>query len=212
MKTQKLKNSETLKAINLIVLLMAIFFIEIMVLTNGSRESVKPVFEVMELELMTPIYPGYLPQPITENLENENIFQNKNLREKAIVRETKNNMVNSDKEFSMAKLKFYLNQDVDPVLSLNDALSIEFPENEMMPVSELVDIKNDQQLKELKAMADIKTNEAVENYAFVKKLQEYLVLEKEKPLELETWMTDEKCWCPEMVKPLNLAELYKVPQ
>lgn len=207
MKTQKLKNSETLKAINLIVLFMAILFIEITVLTNASRESVKPVFEVMELEFMTPIYPSYLPQPITENLENENLFQNKNLREKAIVRETKNHTVITTKEFSMAKLKTYLKQDVDPVLSLKDVQTIEFREYEVMPVSELVDIKNDKQLLELKSMANKKTNEAVKNYAFVKELQEYLVLEKEEPLELEKWMTDEKCWCPEMVKPLNLAEL-----
>lgn len=208
MKTQKLKNSEELKSINLIFLLIAIFIIEVMVLTSGSRESTKPYFERMEQNFMPKIDPIIFSQPIALKLESENLYQNIKLREKATIREIeRNNAMNFDKEFSMAKLKTYLIKEADPALSINDVQSIQFPEYKATPINSSFYFKNDKQLLELKAAAYEKTLASLQIYTFEKKLQEYLVVEKEKPLELEKWMTDEKCWCPELRETMNFAEL-----
>lgn len=38
-------------------------------------------------------------------------------------------------------------------------------------------------------------------------MNNFLALEREKPLTLESWMTDEKCWCPEQEFDFNNYEL-----
>ena len=57
---------------------------------------------------------------------------------------------------------------------------------------------------ELKTMAYEKNNEAVEFYAFEKKIQEYLVVEKKNHLELEEWMTEKNAGALEMLEPYTL--------
>jgi hypothetical protein len=43
-------------------------------------------------------------------------------------------------------------------------------------------------------------------YAFEKKIKEYLTIETELPLQLEEWMTDRKCWCPELREAIAITQ------
>lgn len=75
-------------------------------------------------------------------------------------------------------------------LTLSDVNSINYPVVRMDQDEYLPD-KNEYLLM----LAKNKNEELAVYYNLVAKVKECLALEAEKPLELESWMTDEACWC-----------------
>lgn len=207
MKTKKLINKETVVSSNLIMLIVMILFCEILLLASGSGESKNSSAEINGQEFLTPIQQKIFSNTVATDLEKEKLFQNINLRGKAIKRENEK-MMSKEKEaeFSMEKMNACLIKEAEPALDLELVHLIVFPDLETVEFNAENEIKNDIQLAELKAEALAKTNADVEYYAFEKKMRDYLFVEKEESLEVEDWMTDAKCWCPELRETMALAE------
>jgi hypothetical protein len=86
-------------------------------------------------------------------------------------------------EFPMAKMQEYLIAENEPEFTVADANSIVFPESETVVLTADYASGNDFFLTDLKNQAREKTKEAVEYYAFEKKLREYLIPENEHKFE-----------------------------
>jgi hypothetical protein len=184
-----------------------ILFCEILLLGSGSGESKNSSAEINGLEFLMPIQQKIFSNTVAPDLEKGKLFQNSNLKEKAINLENEKIMnKETEAEFSMEKMNAYLINEAEPALDLELAHLIVFPDLETVEFNAENEIKNDIQLAELKAEALAKTNADVEIYAFEKKIRDYLIVEKEESLELEDWMTDAKCWCPELRETMALAE------
>jgi hypothetical protein len=89
-------------------------------------------------------------------------------------------------EFSTTKMQEYLISEKEPEFTLADANSIVFPMAETMKLSADKALSDDQFLQDLKNQASVKTNEAVGYYAFEKKSREYLIPENEHKFEVGT--------------------------
>ena len=208
MKTQELKNKESVKSTNLVILVIMIFFCQILLLTSGSSKSNQSSTEINKQKFLTPIHQEFLSQTVVQKLEKDKLFQNMKMNEMAINREIeKNNRKTLEAEFSAAKMNTYLIEENEVELDVNVAQSIIFPDEETIAINADNEFDTDIQLMELKAKAFEKTRLAVEFYALEKKMQAYLIVETEKPLEIEEWMTDAKCWCPELRESTTFAEL-----
>ncbi len=109
-------------------------------------------------------------------------------------------------EFSTTKMQEYLISENEPEFNLADANSIVFPDAETVVLSAHKALSTDYFLKDLKLQANEKTKEAVEYYAFEKRVKEYLTIETELPLQIEDWMINEKCWCHEWREPMSLSQ------
>ncbi|HSH19007.1 MAG TPA: hypothetical protein VLA03_01065 [Draconibacterium sp.] len=207
MKTKKLINKEAVVSSNLIMLIGMILFCKILLLANGSGESRNSSAEINKPEFLMPIQQKIFSNTVTPDLEKEKLFQNINLKEKAVNCENEKIVSKeADAEFSMEKMNAYLINEAEPALELELVQLIVFPDLETVEFNAEYEIENDIQLAELKAEALAKTKADVEIYAFEKKIRDYLIVEKEESLELEDWMTDAKCWCPELRETMALAE------
>jgi len=191
MKTQVLKNNETGNASNsMMITTLIIFGCLLLYATNkinpqfGNSSSNSQKKYVNE-ELVT----------ITDNQENA-LSSSRNAGE----------LVNSIDQFSMGKMQEYLIAENEPELEIGEVLSIKFPDVEPVELTTDYASGNDQFLNDLKIQASEKTNKTLELLALEKKMKEYLTIETEQPLQLENWMTDEKCWCRSLQEPTALTE------
>ncbi|HSO88478.1 MAG TPA: hypothetical protein VLQ91_18140 [Draconibacterium sp.] len=182
MKTQVFKNSETEKTSHFMMLVSMIVFCEILLfIVNNEQSFSGNGFSVTQTK------------DDGVSLEfNGRLTENKVSRENESI---KNPGLNS--AVTMAKMREYLIPENEPELTVDYANSMLFPDvvNVELAATEFAS-NDDSFMLDLKKQASEKTKEAVELYAFEKKIREYLTVETEKPLELEDWMTNEKCWCP----------------
>jgi hypothetical protein len=181
MKTQVFKNSETEKTSHFMMLVSMIVFCEILLFIVNNEQSFSGN--------------GFSATQGKEN--DENLEFNGRLTENKVSRENesiKNPGLNSAVTMAMRE---YLIPENEPELTVDYANSMLFPDvvNVELAATEFAS-NDDSFMLDLKKQASEKTKEAVELYAFEKKIREYLTVETEKPLELEDWMTNEKCWCP----------------
>ena len=192
MKTQVFKNIETTAISNLLVLAAMIILSGILLFANNYRQSLlknrsfnehsKPAIETF-----------YLNSIITEEAVSA---EDETIQNPA-----------SETKFSMAKLQEYLIPENEPELTISIANSIVFPEvNTGKFSAENNTVNNDNFLLNLKHQANEKTREAVEYYVMEKKVKEFLSIETEKPLCLEDWMLNRKCWSGELNVAIALSE------
>jgi hypothetical protein len=190
MKTQVFKNGEFTTASNLMLVAATIVFGGILLFNTGNspvflgnnllETQVKP-----QKELFTKI------QPATEPVEN-------------VLQSTKNE---KGTNISLETIQEYLVPAQEENLTVSAASSIVFPEVKTEIYSaENNNVNSDNFLANLKHQANEKTREAVELYAMVKKVREFLTIETEKPLCLENWMLNRKCWCSEPEEKLAFSE------
>jgi hypothetical protein len=104
------------------------------------------------------------------------------------------------------KIREYLTPENEPELEASDVISIVFPDVDPVTLTADNEFNKDNFLKDLQIQANEKTREAVEYYALEKKIRKYLTIETEPPLQLEDWMTNRKCWCPELPEAIALKE------
>ena len=190
MKTQVFKNSEFTTASNFMLVAATIVFGGILLFNTGKspeflgnnllKTQVKP-----QKELFTK------NQPVTEPIEN--------------VHQTTNN--EKETNLSLVKIQEYLVPVHEENLTFSTVSSIVFPEVTTETFSaENNTVNSDNFLLSLKHQAIEKTREAVEYYAMEKKVKEFLTIETEKPLCLEEWMLNRKCWCSEPGEKLAFSE------
>jgi len=207
MKTQEFKNSESEKPVKLIMLVLMIIFCEILLTGNGANESKKTSKEITGSNFVMPTQQISFSKTVNQQLEKEKLYLRMKLNEDAINRENeKMKNTASEVEFSMAKLNDYLIVEEEPEMNANDLKSIVFTETEPVELIAENELSNASFLENLKIQAFEKTREAVELYALEKRVREYLTTEIEKPMELEDWMTNKKCWCPELRETMALVE------
>lgn len=179
MKTQVFKNSEFTTASNFMLVAATIVFGGVLLFNTGKSPSflgnnlletqVKP-----QKELLTKI------QPVTQPTVN--------------AQQTASN--EKETNISMAKIYEYLVPAQEDELAISAANSIVFPEVTTETFSaEINTINSDNFLINLKNQANEKIRETLELYAMEKKVREFLTPETEKPLCLEEWMLNSKCWC-----------------
>lgn len=135
----------------------------------------------------------------------ENKFKQDLEKEKLLIRismtEEKMNFENGadgslEFEREEANMNDYLIVEDEPELQVNTAISINFPSHE--PIQLAMNQSHTQSndiIKQLQNLVEKTTKEAIEHFEYQLQLKEYLTIEMEKPMELEKWMTDEKCWC-----------------
>ena len=207
MKTQEFKNNESVKTVNFIFLALMIIFCEILLSGNKSGELNKTSKELSSPDLEIPAQQICFSGTVAQELEKDKLYLKVKLNNEAIHRENERNQSRaSEVEFSMAKMNEYLIAAEEPEMDINVAKSIVFYKDESIaPVNEN-ELNNTNLLKELKFQASEKTREAVEFYALEKRVREFLTIENEKPLELEDWMINSKCWCPEVNESVSFAE------
>jgi len=192
MKTQVFKNSETASTSNLLMLAAMIILSGILLNANNKKSSFSG---------------NSFSKSITKQ-ENEKLLLNTKPLDEAVTSENvtfKNTA--SEIEFSMEKLHEFLIPENEPELTVSIANSIVFPEvntDKLSAENKLVN--SDNFLLNLKHQANEKTRDAVEYYAMEKKVREFLSIETEKPLCLEDWMLNRKCWCPELQEAMALSE------
>jgi len=192
MKTQVFKNSETASTSNLLMLAAMIILSGILLNANNKKSSFSG---------------NSFSKSITKQ-ENEKLLLNTKTLDEAVTSENvtfKNTA--SEIEFSMEKLHEFLIPENEPELTVSIANSIVFPEvntDKLSAENKLVN--SDNFLLNLKHQANEKTRDAVEYYAMEKKVREFLSIETEKPLCLEDWMLNRKCWCPELQEAMALSE------
>ena len=191
MKTQVLKNSETVKSSNSMMVFTMIIFGGLLLYAADN----------MHLLSKSGTFNSLSKQDIELQFQKMNQPENAAGSENATVK----NPV-SEIEFSMAKMQEYLIPENEPELTTVNANSIVFPDVEPVVFTADNALNNDNFLNDLKIQASEKTKEAIELYAFEKKIKEYLTNETEKPLELENWMINEKCWCPKPHEPMALSQ------
>jgi hypothetical protein len=181
MKTQVFKNNETTATSNLLMLVTMIIFSGILIVANNNKSS----------------FSGNSFSTSGTKQENEKLLINIKPMDKVVSGKNKTvkNPV-SEIEYSVVKMQEYLIPENEPELEAGIANSIVFPDVETVEpeVTESAS-KDNSFLSDLKKQASEKTNATVGLYAFEKKIRGYLTNETEKPLELEDWMTNEKCWC-----------------
>ena len=192
MKTQLFKNSETAATSNLLMLATMVILSGILLIANNKESS----------------FSGNSFSKSITNQENEKLLPNTKTMDEAIIKENeKVNNPASEIEFSMAKMHEYLIPENEPELTVSIANSIVFPEVKTDELSaENSTVNSDNFLLNLKQQANEKTSEAVEYYAMEKKVKEFLIIETEKPLCLEDWMLNRKCWCGEPDETFALAK------
>ena len=206
MKTQEFKNSETVKSSNLIMLFSMIVICEILLFTSGAGKS-NHASDEMTPKFVIPIQQISFSTIVNQELEKEKLYSGMKLKEKSL-----NSNIeicqnpNPGNEFTMAKLNEYLILEKEPALDVNTVQSIVFPVIETADSKAVAEVSNSGFLKELKIQASEKVRMEVEIYAFERKLREYLAVEKEIPMELEDWMINKKCWCPELKESLAFSE------
>jgi hypothetical protein len=192
MKTQVFKNSETAATSNLLMLATMIILSGILLIANNKESSFSG---------------NSFSKSITKQ-ENEKLLLNTKPLDEAVTSENvtfKNTA--SEIEFSMEKLHEFLIPENEPELTVSIANSIVFPEVNTDKLStEINTVNSDNFLLNLKHQAKEKTRDAVEYYAMEKKVREFLSIETEKPLCLEDWMLNRKCWCPELQEAMALSE------
>jgi hypothetical protein len=176
MKTQVIKNSETVKSSNFKMFVSMIVFGGLLLFAATNKPS---LFGNSSLNVQSK--PDY--------------FNNKTIKNPA-----------PESDFSMAKMQAYLIPEIEPELNVSFANSIVFPDAETVVLTADNALSNDYFLKDLQIQASEKTSEAVEYYAFKKKIKEYLSIETEMPLELEDWMMDEIYWNYKLNKARVLTE------
>ena len=202
MKTQEITNNETVKSSNLIMLFSMIVICEIFLLTSGAGKS-NHSYDEMTPNLAIPMQQFSFSKIVHQELETEKLNLKMKLTEKKIGSENEIRVCsNSGIENAMARLNEYLIAEKEPELDVNAVQSIIFPVIEMDDSKETADASNATFVKELKIQASEKARMDVEIYVFEKKLRDYLTVEKEIPLELEDWMINKKCWCPELKESL----------
>ena len=192
MKTQVFKNSETAATSNLLMLAAMIILSGILLNANNKKSSFSG---------------NSFSKSITKQ-ENEKLLLNSKPLDEAVTSENvtfKNTA--SEIEFSMEKLHEFLIPENEPELTVSIANSIVFPEVNTDKLStEINTVNSDNFLLNLKHQANEKTRDVVEYYAMEKKVREFLSIETEKPLCLEGWMLNRKCWCPELQEAMALSE------
>jgi hypothetical protein len=192
MKTTEIKKQESSATLHFIVVLMLIFFCQAILLTIGAGESKRSTNELNELSFL---------KPPVESIEMQDANQNHgDYRVEAPVKEH-NMTTGQNTSFSMAKMRAFLVPEPEQELELNEINSIIFPGEVKNKTNTQIDL----QFMEMKAEASKKTDMEVSLYALERKAQECLVVEKENPLQLEDWMINSKCWCPESEEPLSVA-------
>jgi hypothetical protein len=207
MKTQEFKNNESVRTANFIFLILMIIFCQILLSGNKSGELNKTSKELSGPEFEIPAQQICFAVTVAQELEKDKLNLKIKFNNEAINHEIEriNNRA-SAVEFSMAKMNEYLIAAEEPEMNINVAKSIIFHEDEsVVPVNEN-ELNNKNLLMELKFQASEKTREAVEFYALEKRVREFLTIENEKPLELEDWMINNKCWCPEVNESVSFAE------
>lgn len=117
---------------------------------------------------------------VNQNLETDKlIVRNKNILY------SKRNSQNSELNSLADKLSEYLVPEEEPELEfvILSFTEVEDPAKKYYTNNYLENLR------------DLKVTELETFYANQQKFREYLVEEKEPPLELEDWMCDENCWC-----------------
>ncbi len=184
-----------------------IIFCEILFAASKSGELKKLSKELPGSNYEIPKQQISFSGTVTQELEKDKLYLKMKLNEETVNRENERIKNTASKfEFSMAKMNEYLIAADEPEMDLNVAKSIIFNDTETAIMVNENGLKNKNLLVELKFHASEKTKAAVELYALEKKIREYLTIETEKPLELEDWMINSKCWCPENHESVSFAE------
>ena len=176
MKTQVFKHSETKSSNSMTVLTMIIFGVIIFYVAGKMQTHFENSTTVLQKKFVT-------EQPFNNMYRSENSVSRNNEVETST----------AGTEYSLEKMAECLIPEVEPQLELSEITSISFREFEPALNQEYT-LNNDYFLNDLKMQANQKTNEAVEYYAFEKKLREYLISEPESKLTIEDWMLKEQLW------------------
>ncbi len=124
----------------------------------------------------------------------------------------RNNRISEKIELEMltAKIQDYIEPEKEPELDLSVSAVIDISDREMAvemwsenPAQKSEYIK----FEYLENMAKQRYNEILEFYTLEKRIREYLVIEQEPTLELEDWMTSEKCWCHQLNEPVATNDI-----
>ena len=198
MKTQVFKNKESFRTNDqLMIILYPVTIILSLIcfgiiLSAGKNILTKNTSEKLLLNSMSSIsHVQFATQP-EQQMEVEKLY-------------ARNNRVSEKMELEIltAKVQNYIVPEKEPELDISMVTAIDFSETEIAT-------ENQAQKSEyikfeyLENMAKERYNELLEFYALEKQVREYLVIEKEPLLELEDWMTSEKCWCHQINEPVAI--------
>lgn len=193
MKTLEIKKQESNKSVILVLLLVMIVFAQVLFEMRPAETSVFPNGQ-------TELNPFFLSPQSNPNSEIGNLISFISAGEQKSEKDD-DNLIRSENNSSIAKMNSYLIVEPESELALEEVMSIDF-EN-----ANLIDAKSetDSQLQAMKTEARQLTDSAVSLYAFEKLINDCLIAEKETPLKIENWMINSKCWCPESEETLTVA-------
>ncbi len=167
---------------------------------SKSKESST---ENLSMKLMIPLNEFYFTNQVDRNLEKDKLIERNNDRlylslndEKKLIEDSENDTQNSELNLLMEKLYEYLIPAEEPELEFVMLFTAEEPQH----------IRKYYKNEYLENLVKIKVEESEKFYANQQKLKEYLVVEKELPLQIEEWMIDDNCWCFENKSALASSE------
>ena len=191
MKKLVIKKQDVSKPIIFILFIILIVFGKALFEMEAQKEiKTSTIFDEYNYSFM-PIQQTFLPADLPQYQKSAE--QHTGFKVETEIKPTSNN--------SLAQLKAYLVEETEPKLKLKDVESILFPDE----AEQNNRITNDLALQAMKTEASRITDSIVNSYAFQTKIFEFLTVEQEKPLQLEDWMINSKCWCPEFEEPMSIA-------
>ena len=197
MKTQAIRNNESAKSTTITLLVAMIILCEFLLFTNSAHNpGIKT--EMANSALLIPVNQPFFTNHVIHDLELNKLNERMKLTKAVIADETNTRKQPATKNtFSEAMKNDFLVAEIEPELEISVAKSITFPESASVALPSYHEIRNNPFIKEMKLQVADKINSEVELYALERKMEECLRVVVDEPLQIEFWMINKKCWCPE---------------